>query len=224
MVQPILQNQFSVAFNGVTVAFSPQGTAKINVAGIRVNASQVAVQTPITEFVAINAASLPITTSPLVVGSTQRGLLTGSVDTLICAQNGSPLPTDITFTHLLARHTSFASTRVTEGFADAFGPKSAPDYFMADSGQRIIVRYAGFPNDARLFIPDVVAGSDATTPTAGGDFEFAASGGAYTPLAVGIIAARARPGRGVERRGRVAHLYSRSDRLCHRNIRYRLRS
>ncbi len=187
LVQPVLANQFSVAFDGVTVAFSPQGTAKINVAGVRVNASQVLPQTPITEYVSINAASFPLTTPQLVVGTTERGLFASNIDALVCAQNGSPLPADITFSNLLAANTSFASTRVTEGFGDAFGPQSAPDYFMADSGQRIIVTYGGFPSDAQLFVPDRVAGSDATTPTAGGDFELPASGGSYTPSPSGSL-------------------------------------
>jgi uncharacterized protein (TIGR03437 family) len=191
LVQPLLVNQNSLVFDGVPVAFSPQGTANLNVAGIRVDATQVVIQTPITASIAINAAGFPITTSPLVVGTPERGLYTGSTGTLICAQNGSPLPNTngdpITFTNLLEAGTSFASTRVTEGFASAFGPKSAPDYFNADNGQRIIVQYSGFPDDAQLFIPDVVAGSDAIQATAGGDFEVPASGGAYAPSANGSL-------------------------------------
>jgi uncharacterized protein (TIGR03437 family) len=195
LVQPLMVNQNSLVFNGVPVAFSPQGTANLAIAGIRVNATQVVVQTPITASVAINAAGFPITTSPLVVGTPERGLYTGSTGTLICAQNGSPLPsTDpnsgdptITFTSLVRAGTSFTSTRVTEGFASAFGPKSAPAYFNADSGQRIIVQYSGFPSDAQLFIPDVVAGSDAIQATAGGDFEVPASGGAYAPSVNGSL-------------------------------------
>jgi uncharacterized protein (TIGR03437 family) len=181
LVQPIMVNQSTLVFDGVAVVFSPQGTARLDIAGIRVNATQTPVQTPIVAQIAINAAQFPITTSPQVVGIPERGLFIGMIQSLICAQNGSPLPATITFTNLLATRTAFASTRVTEGFGGAFGPKSAPDYFNADSGQRIIVTYSGFPDDGRLFIPDVVAGSNATVPTAGGDFEIPASGGAYTP-------------------------------------------
>jgi uncharacterized protein (TIGR03437 family) len=195
LVQPTMVNPNSLVFNGVPVAFSPQGTANLAIAGIRVNATRVVVQTPITASIAINAADFPITTSPLVVGTPERGLFTGNTDALICAQNGSPLPSanpnsndpTITFRSLLHAGTSFASTRVTEGFASAFGPKSAPAYFNADSGQRIIVQYSGFPSDAQLFIPDVVAGSDAVQQTAGGDFEVPASGGAYAPSANGSL-------------------------------------
>lgn len=187
LVQPTMVNQNSLVFDGVPVTFSAQGTANLIIAGIRVNATQVAIQTPITAAIAINAAGFPITTSPLVVGTPERGLYASNTGTLICAQNGSPLPATVTFTNLLEAGTSFASTRVTEGFASAFGPKSAPDYFSADNGQRIIVQYSGFPSDAQLFIPDVVAGSDAIQPTAGGDFEVRASGGAYAPSANGSL-------------------------------------
>jgi uncharacterized protein (TIGR03437 family) len=187
LVEPIMVNQNSLVFNGAGVKFSPQGTARINVAGIRVNANQVAVQTPITAYVAINAAGFPITTSPLVVGVPQRGLLAGSTGTLVCAQYGSPLPDVLTFSNLLKAHTAFTSTRLTEGFGDAFGPRTDPNYFNADSGQRIIVRYSGFPADAHLFVPAVIAGSDTIQPTAAGDFEVAAAGGTYVPSAKGSL-------------------------------------
>jgi uncharacterized protein (TIGR03437 family) len=82
----------------------------------------------------------------------------------------------------LRAKTEFTSTRVTEGFADALAPRSyAVANLNADSGQRIIVDYSGFPAGARLFVPTVVAGSDAVQPTAGGDLGVPASGGQYEP-------------------------------------------
>ncbi len=187
MVQPILQNQSTLVFDAVPVTFSPQGTAKLAISGIRANATQIGINIPITAFISVNAAGFPIATAQVVVARPERGLYDGMSTALVCAQNGSPLPTNITFTNLLADNTAFASTRITEGFADAFGPKSAFNYFNADSGQRIIVQYSGFPNDASLYVPDVVAGSDAVQPTAGGDFEVPASGGAYAPSANGSL-------------------------------------
>jgi uncharacterized protein (TIGR03437 family) len=186
-VQPLLQNQSTLVFNGVPVTFSAQGTAKLNVAGIRANATLIGVGNAITAFISVNAAGFPIATAQLVVARPEVGLYVGMSTELVCAQNGSPLPSNISFTNLLSDGTAFASTRITEGFADAFGPKSAFDYFNADSGQRIIVEYSGFPAGASLFVPDVIAGSDAIHPTAGGDFEVAASGGAYTPSANGSL-------------------------------------
>ncbi|HLW77553.1 MAG TPA: hypothetical protein VKS01_11220, partial [Bryobacteraceae bacterium] len=187
-IQPLLLNQFSLVFNGVPVTFSAQGTAKIDVSGIRVDATYFALQAAITASIAIDLGGFPVTTAPLVVGRPEPGLFASNLGTLICAQNGSPLPDDdITFSSLLERHTAFASTRFTEGFADAFGPKSAPEYFNADTGQRMIVTYSGFPDDARLFVPDVIAGSNAVKQTAGGDFEVPASGGSYAPSTSGSL-------------------------------------
>jgi len=186
-VQPILQNASTLVFNGVPVAFSAQGTAKINVAGIRANATLIGVGNAITAFISVNAAGFPIATAQVVVARPEVGLYVGLSTELVCAQNGSPVPANITVTSLLADGTAFASTRVTEGFADAFGPKSAFDYFNADSGQRIIIEYSGFPAGASLYVPNVVAGSDAVKPTAGGDFEVPASGGAYAPSANGSL-------------------------------------
>ncbi len=181
LVQPVQLNQFTLVFNGATVTFSPQGTLNLRVAGIRVNATQTG--TAITAFI----AGLPIAMAPMVVGLAERGLYVGNSDSLICAQNGSPLPDAITFSSLLAGGTAFATTRVTEGFADAFGPRRDSNYFNADSGQRILVQYTGFPSDARLFVPDAVAGSDAVHPTAGGDLEVPGSGGAYQSVAGGSL-------------------------------------
>lgn len=70
---------------------------------------------------------------------------------------------------------------MTEGFAGAFSPRSAIQGLNADSGTRFIVQYSGFPQGAQLFVPTVIAGSDAVQPTAGGDFGVPASGGKYAP-------------------------------------------
>jgi uncharacterized protein (TIGR03437 family) len=122
-----------------------------------------------------------------MVGTPQRGLYVGYSDMLVCAQNGSPLPDMINFTNLILRNTAFSTTRVTEGFADAFGQRSAFENFNADTGERVIAQYSGFPQDARLFVPDVVAGSDAIQPTAGGDFGLPAAGGTYAPSLEGSL-------------------------------------
>jgi uncharacterized protein (TIGR03437 family) len=96
---------------------------------------------------------------------------------------GSPLPSKINLTSLIANGTAFFSTRVTEGFASSFQPKDT----FSDTGTRIMVRYSGFPAAARLFVPDFIAGSSAVTPTAGGDLGVAASGGQYSPVTSGSL-------------------------------------
>ena len=72
---------------------------------------------------------------------------------------------------------------MTEGFASAFEKKSA----TSDSGIRIVARYGGLPAGARLFIPNVVAGSDAVQPTAAGDLGGTTSGGSYAPGGSGSL-------------------------------------
>jgi uncharacterized protein (TIGR03437 family) len=187
LMQPTLVSQNMLAFNGVTVPFSAQGVATLRFADIRANANGLPANTAITASLGVNGASLSLNASQFVVGRPQPGLYAGSGSTLICAQVGSPLPSTIDFAHLIQTKTAVASTRVTESFADSFGPRSATANLNADSGERFILSYSGFPQDARLFVADVIAGSDAVQPTAGGDFELPPSGGAYAPSMNGTL-------------------------------------
>src|SRR5437667_4557323 len=59
-----------------------------------------------------------------------------------------------------------------------------------DSGIRIAAVYTGFPAGARIFVPDVVAGSDALQPTAAGDLGGSPSGGAYAPGSGALLLSR----------------------------------
>lgn len=187
MVQPVLSLPNTLVFNGVTFTLSPQGGLDLRVSGIRANATLVPIDNQIIASLGINVVGLPLTMSQVVVGRPERGLYAGFGSSLVCAQNGSPLPSTITFANLVRANTALASVRFTEGFADAFGPRSAEANQNADAGERIIVRYSGFPQDARLFVPDAIAGSDAVQATSGGDFGLPASGGAYAPVAGGTL-------------------------------------
>lgn len=184
LVQPLLSGQNAIFYNGVNVAFSAQGTAVLRFAGIRANATP---GTPISANLAITGANFELTQSQLAAGMPQRGLYVGYSTSLVCAQNGSPLPATIDFASLIAAGTTFASSRITEGFADAFQPLSGPANFNAQTGERFLVQYSGFPAGSRLFVPDVAAGSDALQPTAGGDLELPASGGSYLPSLSGSL-------------------------------------
>jgi uncharacterized protein (TIGR03437 family) len=183
-VQPILINSSTLAFNGVPVTFTAQGTVSLVVSDIRVNATAIPAGTPITALVSI---SIPIVMPQVVVGTPVTGLAAAFSSALVCAQNGSPLPSTISFTNLIQTGTSVSSIRVTEGFAGSFQPRSGVANLNADSGDRFILTYSGFPQDASLYVPDVIAGSDAIQPTAGGDFELPASGGAYAPSTSGSL-------------------------------------
>jgi uncharacterized protein (TIGR03437 family) len=183
-VQPMLINANTLAFNGVPVTFSPQGAVSFRISDIRVNATVVPVGAAIMASVSLN---IPVNMPQIVVGTPETGLAAAFSSTLVCAQNGSPLPSTINFANLIQTGTSFSSIRMTEGFADSFQPLSGIANLNADSGERFIITYSGFPQDATLYVPDVIAGSDAIQPTAGGDLELPASGGAYAPSASGSL-------------------------------------
>lgn len=124
----------------------------------------------------------------LTVADAEEGLYVGFSSKIVCSQHGSPLPSNpSSFASFLASGAVFGTTRVTEGFADAFSPKSGFQGLNADTGTRILVSYSGFPAGAQLFVPNVIAGSDALEPTAGGDFGLPAAGGQYAPGAIGSL-------------------------------------
>jgi uncharacterized protein (TIGR03437 family) len=175
----------SLVFNGVNFTLSPTGTATLRIANIRADANQLTplANNSIQAFIGFNSSTLiSLTDTQLAVAKPQPGLYGSFSSKIICGPNGSPLPANPnSLASLLASNAVFASTRVTEGFADSFTPKSAWQGLNADTGVRIMVSYSGFPAGAQLFVPDVVAGSDAIQPTAGGDFGVPASGGQYAP-------------------------------------------
>jgi uncharacterized protein (TIGR03437 family) len=185
MVQPVLLTPQTLVWDIVPVTFSAQGTLTLQIQGVRANANGIPVGGQIN---ALLGGSLPITNSLLGVGTPERSLYSSSVDHLVCEQCGSPVPANTgSFQSFLQAGTALASTRMTEGFASAFPSKSAPASLNADSGTRFLVQYSGFPSASSLFVPNVIAGSDAVTPTAGGDLGLPASGGAYAPSANGSL-------------------------------------
>src|SRR6185436_13672262 len=100
--------------------------------------------------------------------------------------SGSALPSTVNLSNLFAASTAFASTRVTEGFASAFQPRGPGE----DSGTRFLVKYTGFPANAHIYVPDLVAGSTAAVPTAGGDLGVPQQVGAYVPGSNTLLLAR----------------------------------
>ena len=177
----------SFAINGIQIPLSSQGLLSLRIAGIRANATRIGVGGQIVASLALNGAGLPFTNSQLAVATTQKSIYAGFASSLVCGQLGSPLPTEITFADLIFARTALASTRFTEGFADAWSPRTGFANVSADAGHRIIMRYSGFPSDARLFVPTAIAGSSAQRQTAGGDFGVPASGGVYAPVAEGSL-------------------------------------
>lgn len=184
---PLYFTPTALTYQGVSITFSSQGTADLLFQGIRANATGVPLQASIVASISINNAGLALNSSQIVVGTTRRGLFATYGFALICAQTGSPLPQTVDFSHLIAAGTAFSSTRITEGFGDAFQPRSGWENFNADSGERILVQYSGFSSDSQVYVPDVIAGSDTIQPTSAGDFGLPVSGGAYAPSASGSL-------------------------------------
>jgi len=169
-------------FNGASFTLSSSGTGNLRISNIRANATE-AMQVPNASIQAfLSFDILAVQNNQLTVGVVFRGLYAGLSGELICAQGGSPLADNpASFASFLASKSAFNTTRVTEGYTDAFSQRGDFANMNADTGTRIMIRYSGFPAGARLFVPNVAAGSDAVTPTGGGDFGLHASGGQYAP-------------------------------------------
>ncbi len=183
---PTLASPSSLAFNGLMFTLSPAGGAVLRISNLRAAVSQSPLSLigqPVQVLLAsAGLSSITINNSQFTVGRSVTGLLAGSSAAgIVCT--ASPLPEMITISNLFAAGTRFASLRLTEGAAGAFQKRGAGE----DTGARFLVRYAGFPAGARLFVPDVVAGSSSVQPTAGGDLGPPASGGRYAPGASGSL-------------------------------------
>jgi uncharacterized protein (TIGR03437 family) len=177
-VPGVLQTTNTVSFNGVSFTVPASQRVNFRVSNLRGNVSQMGAgfQQPILASLTLSGLPLVSSLNPVSVGIPGAGLLASYASTGIrCV--GSALPSTLSFSSLYNFGTRFASTRVTEGFPDSFQPKTA----TSDAGVRIMARYSHFPPGSRLFVPTIVAGSDALQPTAAGDLGGTPSDGAYAP-------------------------------------------
>ena len=184
-----LGSSSSVNISGINFNVPASGVAALRITNLRVNAWQAAEQPIRVQIASTGTSAVRIDNSQITVGLPSRGLLASYGSTFVC--NTSLGPDTVTFSNLINKGTRFASIRVTEGasLANSFEKRTAG----TDSGTRIAVRYTGFPAGAKLYVPDVIAGSTATTPTAGGDLGLQTSGGSYTPTGQGqLLLARVR--------------------------------
>ena len=160
----------SIAFNGISFTVPPSGSLNIKISNIRA-----AVGT-MPSVMATMSSSIPINQSQVMVGNARTSLYATLYGTDIPC-TGSPLASTTSLTALFAAGTVFASTRLTESFANAFATRGVGD----DTGTRFLVSYSGFPANAQVYIPDRVAGSSAAVPTAGGDLGVSQAVGQYVP-------------------------------------------
>jgi uncharacterized protein (TIGR03437 family) len=160
----------SIAFNGINFIVPPTGSLAIKITNIR------AAVGPVASVMANISSSIPISQSQVVVAYPRTSLFaTLYGNDIPCT--GSLLASTTSLSALFAARTVFASTRITESFANAFAARAAGD----DTGTRFLVGYSGFPPNAHVYIPDMVAGSSALVPTAGGDLGVSQAVGQYVP-------------------------------------------
>jgi uncharacterized protein (TIGR03437 family) len=190
-VPAVLASSSSIAFNNASFTLSSTGSVTLRVFGLRLNVTgfQGAQNTPVSLYMGFNSNNeLLLTSAQFVVAYAHSGLYTGTSGTIICSVYGSPSPDNTgSLASFLTAGSAFTTTRLTEGFGDAFQPASSYANLSADNGHRFLITYSGFPKGAHLYVPDMVAGSDALQPTAGGDFGPPASGGSYAPSAAGSL-------------------------------------
>ncbi len=179
----LLTGPSTLVYNGASFTLSATGAVTLRIANVRAAASHPSAFPTNQIGVLLSFTAMPpvaFSGTQLAVGTAQPGLYAGFSSKIVCSQSGSPLPPNLaSFASFIAAGSEFNSTRFTEGFADAFEPSGGFQGLNADSGTRFIVNYSGFPDGARLFVPAVIAGSDAAQPTAAGDLGLPTSGGQY---------------------------------------------
>jgi uncharacterized protein (TIGR03437 family) len=174
-----------LAFEQFSFPLPADGRTAFRITNVRAALNRSHVDSHVTIFMTTNQTAFGIRNNPVTVGIVRRGLLANSSSTqVVCT--GSPLPEEITFSRLVLRGTRFFTLRVTEGNPDAFVERQP----ATTNGVRVLVRYTGFPAGARLFVPNVIAGSSALSPTSAGDLGLNASGGMYMPVTGGLVLSR----------------------------------
>jgi len=164
----------SISFNNVSFTVPPAGRVVFQISGIRANVSTSSAA--VTAFLNVNgAAGLTLNTNTLTVAQPLAGLFTTGTNTPI--ECGFSVLPSLSFEEAIVERTFHFSARLTEGFTTAFTARESG----ADTGVRFIARYTSFPGTAKLYVPDVIAGSSAATPTSAGDLGRTASAGQYTP-------------------------------------------
>src|SRR5450755_2540461 len=166
----------TITFSGFQFTFPANGVTSLVIDDLRANVNQLPLQQQGTPVMAFLGGSLLLDNSQVTVAAAQQGLLATSLDSAVTC-TGSPSPTSITVGNLFSAGTSEQTTRITEGFPSSFQPKDP----TSDTGTRFLLTYSNFPADAAIYVPDAIAGSGATIPTAGGDLGTPAAVGQYTP-------------------------------------------
>jgi len=180
---PFLVGNRSVQFGRITYAMPANGKSAIRISNIRVASPSADAETSLSAWLTFTGVSkVEVDKNRLVVGLLRRGLLANlSGATILCKP--VDVPEELTFSELLNSGLSAGTIRVTEGQVSAFEKRRA----NGTNGVRFLVRYERFPAGSRVFVPDVIAGSNATAQTSIDRFKVPAAAGAHTPTLAGSL-------------------------------------
>ncbi len=165
----------TISFNGLSITVPASGSFSLTFTNLRADVNQLSASGS-APIVASLSVPLLINQAQIIVAYPMSGLFATLYSTGVTC-TGSPLPPTLDMPDLFAAKTALFSTRVTEGFAGAFTMQGAGE----TNGTRFLVTYSGFPSNASLYVPNFVAGSDATVPTAGGDLNLPQAAGQWLP-------------------------------------------
>lgn len=177
----------SIIFSGVQFTVPPDGQVRMRITNLRANVNQLgtAGEPRVEAHLAHSLSNLALAGNPVTVARAAISLSATTAPSGIPAV-ASPLAADIGMAALFTAGTRFTSTRFTEALPEAFQAKDQ----AGDTGTRLMVRYSEVPEGVRLFVPDVVAGSDAAAATAGGDLGGTQSGGEHETGSGALLLAR----------------------------------
>jgi uncharacterized protein (TIGR03437 family) len=179
----LLAGNNTLNISGIQYTAGTDGTVTVAIGNLRLNVNSAAANKSsliTATVISPNGFVLPSPSVPL--GNYTSGLLASDTSAGIYS-TGSPLPSTITMQNLFAAGTAFDTTRVTEGFSNAFIVKDQ----NSATGTRIMISYSNLPATTELFVPDVVAGSSALQPTAGGNLGTPQSPGMYASSPTGSL-------------------------------------
>ncbi|MEZ5355424.1 MAG: hypothetical protein R2762_22535 [Bryobacteraceae bacterium] len=161
--RPLLLGRNTIAFQGYSFVLPASGLTSFKITNLLVDPS-LRTENVRVAFTTSGQTGLAIRNNPVIAGVPLPGLLVnGSTGRIVCT--GSPLPDESNFSGFLNAGTRFATIRVTEGSPAAFEARRP----NATHGVRIRVRLSGFPAQARVFVPDRIAGDSAAGQTSAGD-------------------------------------------------------
>lgn len=164
----------SVAFEGLNLTMSPQGTFGLKISGLRAEGGG-------TTFAALQFSGneqLLVQNFQTTVAYSQPGLLSSTL-AAVSAGAGPMTPTYLDFSNMVASQAPVATVRVTEGFASAFVPWRMDPYIT--NGTRFLVKLTGVPEGSRVIMPDAIAGSSTLQPTTSGSLGGGPVPGLYDP-------------------------------------------